>query len=159
MSTLAIYGDGGEEVIAEGHPPADEPPQMASVARAWEAAAANATTGRQVILRTAVVFDRDTPALDRLTGLVRWGLGGRIGSGRQWVSWLHIADLLAIVRRCLDDPSMTGVIHATSPCPVRNHELMAALRQLQHRPPALPTPTALLRVGAVLLRTRPRHWR
>ncbi|MEV5705380.1 TIGR01777 family oxidoreductase [Actinoallomurus sp. NPDC052274] len=155
MSTLAIYGDGGEEVITEDHPPADEPPQMTGVARAWEAAATDAAAERQVILRTAVVFDRDTPALDRLTGLVRWGLGGRMASGRQWISWLHIADLLAIVRRCLDDPALTGVVHATSPRPVRNHELMATLRLLRHRPPAPPTPTPLLRLGALVLRTDP----
>ncbi|MCO5970106.1 epimerase [Actinoallomurus soli] len=155
MSTLAIYGDGGEATITEDHPPADGPPQMAGVARAWEAAAADAPAERRVVLRTAVVFDRDTPALDRLTGLVRWGLGGRIASGRQWISWLHVTDLLAIVRRCLDDPSMAGVVHATSPSPVRNRELMATLRSLQRRPPAPPTPTPLLRLGALVLRTDP----
>ena len=122
MSTLAIYGDGGEAVLDETAPPADGPPQMAGVARAWEAAAASVPAERLVVLRTAVVLDRDTPVLDRLTGLVRWGLGGRVGSGRQWVSWLHIADLLAVVRRCLDDPALSGVVHATSPQPVRNAE-------------------------------------
>lgn len=155
MSTLAIYGDGGEAVIDETAAVADGPPQMAGVARAWEAAAAPAAAARRVVLRTAVVFDRDTPALDRLAGLVRWGLGGRVGSGRQWVSWLHIADLLAVVRRCLDDPAMSGVIHATSPQPVRNAELMTALRRVLRRPPAPPTPAPLVRVGSVLLRTDP----
>lgn len=154
-STLAIYGDGGEAVLAEDTPPADGPPQMAGVARAWEDAAAGARAGRQVVLRTGVVLDRDTPALNRLAGLARWGLGGRVGSGRQWVSWLHVADFLAIVRRSLDDPAMAGVVHATSPNPVRNADLMAALRRVLRRPPAPPTPAPLVRIGALLLRTDP----
>ncbi|WP_204003937.1 epimerase [Virgisporangium aurantiacum] len=154
-STLAIYGDGGEAVLAEDAPPADGPPQMAGVARAWEDAAAGARAGRQVVLRTGVVLDRGTPALNRLAGLARWGLGGRVGSGRQWVSWLHVADFLTIVRRSLDDPAMADVVHATSPNPVRNAELMAALRRVLRRPPAPPTPAPLVRVGALLLRTDP----
>ncbi|MGH8793359.1 MAG: epimerase, partial [Stackebrandtia sp.] len=154
-STLAIYGDGGEAVLDETAPPADGPPQMAGVATAWEAAAAGAPAGRQVVLRAAPVFDRDTPALNRLTGITRWGLGGRVGSGRQWVSWLHIDDFLAIVRRVLDDDGLSGVVHAVSPNPVRNAELMRALRTVLRRPPAPPTPAPLVRMGAVLLRTDP----
>ncbi len=155
MSTLAIYGDGGDAVLDESAPVADGPPQMAGVARAWEAAAEHAVAERQVVLRTAIVLDRGVPALDRLVRLVRWGLGGRLGSGRQWVSWLHVTDLLAVVRRCLDDPAMSGVIHVTSPQPVRNAELMATLRRVLRRPPAPPTPAPLVRLGSVLLRTDP----
>lgn len=76
-----------------------------------------AAASGQVVLRAGVVLDRDTPALDRLVGLVRWG---GVGSGRQWVSWLHVDDFLAIVRRALDDPALSGIVHATSPVPVRN---------------------------------------
>ncbi|MEU6081126.1 TIGR01777 family oxidoreductase [Streptomyces sp. NPDC047108] len=155
MSTLAIYGDGGEALLDEHAPPADGPPQMAGVARAWEAAAEGAPAGRQVVLRTAVVLDRDTPALDRIAGLARWGLGGRIADGRQWMSWLHIDDLLAVIRLALTDPGLTGVLHATSPNPVRNADLMAALRDVLHRPAAPPTPAWLVRAGALLLRTDP----
>jgi NAD dependent epimerase/dehydratase family enzyme len=74
---------------------------MAGVARAWESAVDGVTADRVAVLRTAVVLDRDTPALDRLLGLARWGLGGRIGDGRQWVSWLHVDDWLAVVREVL----------------------------------------------------------
>jgi uncharacterized protein (TIGR01777 family) len=155
MSTLAIYGDRGDEIIDETAPPADGPPQMAGVGRAWENAAAGAAAQRQVVLRTAIVLDRDTPAMNRLAGLVRWGLGGRVGSGRQWVSWLHIDDFLAVVRRALDDSSMSGVVHVTSPNPVRNTELMSTLREVLHRPWSPPTPAALVRAGAVFLRTDP----
>ena len=154
-STLAIYGDGGEAVLDESAAPAEGPPQMAGVARAWEEAAAGVRAGRQVVLRTGIVLDRGTPAMERLAGLVRWGLGGRIATGRQWVSWIHITDFLAVVRRALEDDSLQGVLHATSPKPVRNAEMMATLRKLLHRPAALPTPAALVRVGALVLRTDP----
>jgi len=157
MSTLAIYGDAGERLLDESAPPADGPPQMAGVARAWEAAVDGVTAERVAVLRTAVVLDRDTPALDRLLGLARWGLGGRIGDGRQWVSWLHVDDWLAVVREVLAPAAapLTGVVHVTSPNPVRNAELMAAFRAVTHRLPAPPTPAVLARLGALLLRTDP----
>lgn len=155
MSTLAIYGDAGEATLDETGTPPSGPPQMAGVARAWEAAAYEAPAVRQVILRTGIVFDRKTPAFDRLAGLVRWGLGGRIAGGRQWVSWLHVDDYLAIVRRALDDPVLSGIVHATSPTPVTNMELMATFRRVLRRPPAPPTPAWAVRLGAFLLRTDP----
>jgi NAD dependent epimerase/dehydratase family enzyme len=83
-STAAIYGDAGETPVDERSPAASGPPQMAGVATAWERAAAEVPAGRTVLLRTSIVLDRDTPALDRLTSVVRLGLGGRIASGDQW---------------------------------------------------------------------------
>jgi uncharacterized protein (TIGR01777 family) len=160
-STTAIHGDAGDALLDEDAPPGDGPPQMTDVAGAWEDAATGARSERQVLLRTSVVLDRDTPALDRLAGLVRWGLGGRVGSGRQWVSWLHVDDWLAITRWSLGAdadvpaPPPAGVLVASSPNPVRNAELMAALRRALSRPPAPPTPAALVHVGALLLRTDP----
>lgn len=155
MSTLAIYGDAGDAVLDESATPADGPAQMAGVARPWEEAAADARAARMVTLRTGVVLDPITPAMKRLTGLVRFGLGGRIGTGRQWVSWLHFADFQAIVRACLDRQELTGIIHATSPNPVTNAELMSGLRHLLHRPAAPPTPAWLLHLGAAVLRSDP----
>jgi uncharacterized protein (TIGR01777 family) len=153
-STLAIHGDSGEAELDESSAPADEPPQMAGVARAWEQAARDVRAQRAVVLRTGIVLDRNTPALDRLAGLARWGLGGRIGSGRQWVSWIHVADWLAIVRVALDGP-LSGVLVATSPQPVRNAELMAELRRAVRRPAAPPTPAHVVKIGALLLCTDP----
>jgi uncharacterized protein (TIGR01777 family) len=157
-STLAIYGDAGDQVLDESCPPADGPAQMAGVARAWEAAAERVHASRRVLLRTGIVLDRDTPALDRLVSLARWGLGGRVGTGRQWVSWIHIDDWLAVVIELTEGGpagALDGVVHATGPEPVRNADLMAVLRRVLHRPPAPPTPAALVRLGAVLLRTDP----
>ncbi|WP_433796593.1 TIGR01777 family oxidoreductase [Actinoplanes sp. CA-252034] len=155
MSTLAIYGDAGEPVLDESARPADDPPQMAGVARAWESAAAEITAARRVILRTGIVFEPGTPAFDRLTGFVRWGLGGRMGGGRQWISWLHIDDLCAIVRYCIDEPVMSGVVHATAPFPVRNRDLMTTLRRALHRPFGVPSPAPIVRFGSVFLRADP----
>ncbi|RYB95306.1 TIGR01777 family protein [Nocardioides oleivorans] len=155
-STLAIYGDAGDAVLDESAPPADGPPQMAGVARAWEEAVVGAHADRVVVLRTGIVLDNDTPALDRLWGLARWGLGGRVGPGTQWISWTHVDDWLAIVRAALEPGSaLSGVVHATGPEPARNTDLMAALRRSLGRPAAPPTPAFLVRVGAVLLRTDP----
>jgi uncharacterized protein (TIGR01777 family) len=156
-STLAIYGDAGDRVLDESAPPADGPPQMAGVAKAWEAAAAGANADRLVTLRTGIVLDNDTPALDRLSSLARWGLGGRVGPGTQWVSWIHIDDWLGIVRHFLQPggPAGSGIFHATGPRPARNSDLMAALRRSVGRPAAPPTPRLLVRLGAVVLRTDP----
>ncbi len=156
-STLAIYGDAGDQVLDESAPPAAGPPQMAGVAKAWEAAASGANADRMAILRTGIVLDNDTPALDRLRSLARWGLGGRVGPGTQWISWIHIEDWLAIVRQLMvpGTPGQSGILHATGPRPVRNAELMAALRRSVRRSAAPPTPTALVRLGAMVLRTDP----
>jgi uncharacterized protein len=155
LSTLAIYGDTGDVVLTEDSPVGEQPPQMCGVATAWEAAAIGAPAQRQVVLRTGVVFDRDTPALNRLTAIARWGVGGRIGDGRQWISWLHIDDFLAITDRVIADVNFSGVVHATSPKPVHNSDLMRELRHVVHRPPAPPTPAWLVALGAVVLRTDP----
>ena len=145
----------GMRCLTESSPVGVDPPQMCAVATAWEAAAAGARSGRQVILRTSVVLDRNTPALDRLTTIARLGIGGRIGNGRQWVSWLHIDDFLAITDRAISDDALSGIVHATSPQPVRNADLMRELRAAVHRPTAPPTPTWLVKVGAIALRTDP----
>jgi hypothetical protein len=155
MSTLAIYGDAGQDVIDEQHPVADGPPQMAGVARPWEHAVDNATTGRLVIMRTGIVLDRDTPAFDRLVTLTKLGLGGRISSGEQWVSWIHVDDFIDAVHFLCEHDEIAGVVHVTSPNPVQNRDMMATLREMLHRPLSLPTPKPFVHVGAVLMRSDP----
>ena len=155
MSTLAIYGDAGEDVVDEDHPPAAGPPQMAGVARAWEHAVEGAKAERLVVLRTGIVLDTGTPAFERLAKLTRFGLGGRVGSGVQWISWLHIDDFSNAVRFVTGASSLEGVVHVTSPNPVRNEQLMATLRSRMRRPWSPPTPTPLVHVGAWLMRTDP----
>jgi hypothetical protein len=155
MSTLAIYGDAGEETIDERHPPAEGPPQMPGVARPWEAAVEGARADRLAVLRTGIVLDTDTPAFDRLTRLTRFGLGGRISTGDPWISWIHIEDYLRALRFVLEGSTLDGIVHVTSPNPIRNRDMMAALRSALHRPWAPPTPESLVRLGALLMRTDP----
>ncbi|MBX3313219.1 MAG: TIGR01777 family oxidoreductase [Actinobacteria bacterium] len=155
MSTLAIYGDAGQEVVDESHPVAAGPPQMAGVARPWEEAVEGVAAERLVVMRTGVVLDRGTPALDRLIRLTRWGLGGRISKGDQWVSWVHVDDFLRAVDLVRGRDDLDGVVHVTAPEPIRNVDMMRSLRQALHRPPSPPTPKPLVHLGAVFMRTDP----
>jgi uncharacterized protein (TIGR01777 family) len=161
-STTAIWSDAGETRLTEGSPlptGAAALPQMTGVAEPWEAAVDGAHTKHLVTLRTSVVLQPGSPAFDRLTGLTRVGLGGRVGSGRQWFSWIHVDDWLRVVRGALGlEPGLTvpdGVVVAAAPHPVRNAELMATLRRVLRRPASPPTPEALVRLGSVALRTDP----
>lgn len=155
MSTLAIYGDAGQEIIDEQHPPADGPPQMAGVARPWEEAVEDAPAERLVVMRTGLVMDAGTPAFDRLARLTKFGLGGRISTGEQWVSWIHVDDFLRAVRFITDTPAIEGVVHVTAPNPIQNRDMMATLRAELGRPWSPPTPKPMVHLGALFLRTDP----
>ncbi len=148
MSTLAIYGDAGETVLDESSPVAGGPEQMAGVAKAWESALQPISGCRQVFLRTGIVLDAGTPALARLETITKWFLGGAVASGRQWVSWVHIADFIGAVNFLVDNPQISGVVHLTSPNPIRNRGLMKALRHALGRPWSPPTPKFLIQLGA-----------
>ncbi|OBA78045.1 NAD-dependent dehydratase [Mycobacterium sp. 1164966.3] len=158
-STTAIWSDAGEIRCDETTPLPTGLPQMTGVAEPWEQAFEGANTHHGVILRTAVVLDPDSPALARLIGLTKYGLGGRVGTGRQWFSWIHLSDWLAIVRACLGlTPGVSippGVLVAAADHPVRNRDLMATMRRQLHRRAAPPTPAAFVKLGAVVLRTDP----
>lgn len=155
MSTLAVYGDAGQEVIDESHPVASGPAQMPGIALPWEAAAAGAVTERLVTMRTGIVLDTGTPAFNRLARLTHFGLGGRIGTGDQWISWIHIDDFLRAVSFLRARSDLSGVVHVTAPEPVLNRDMMASLRQALHRPWSPPTPRPLVHAGALLMRTDP----
>ncbi len=160
MSTAHIYGDPPRAWCTESstHGIGLAP----SVARAWEDAfAAAALPGqRQVVLRTSFVVGRDRGAGDgalrKLRGLVRVGLGGRVGSGEQGLSWIHEADLNALFTRALSDERMAGAYVASSPHPVSQREFMRTLRRATGAPVGLPATAWMVRIGArLLLRTDP----
>ena len=158
-STTAIWSNAGETRCYETTPIPMGLPQMTGVAAPWEKAFEGANTSHGVVLRTSIVLDPQSPALARLVPLTKFGLGGRVGNGQQWFSWIHIADWLAVVRGCLGlTPGLAipaGVVVAATEHPVRNKELMAMLRKHLHRPPAPSTPAPLLKLAAVVLRTDP----
>ncbi len=158
-STTAIWSDAGETRCTETTPLPVGLPQMTGVAQPWEQAFEGANAAHSTVLRTSIVLDPQAPALKRLSQLTKAGLGGRVGPGDQWFSWIHVEDWLAIVRAALGlAPAVSlpdGILVAATDFPVRNRDLMAALRRHLHRPPAPPTPTAILKIGAVFLRTDP----
>jgi uncharacterized protein (TIGR01777 family) len=153
-SSTAIYGDAGDAVITEDAAIPPGPPQMPGVARPWEEAAKDGNADRQVIFRMGLVLDTGTPVMDRLSKLVKLGLGGRISSGRQWVSWIHVRDMLSALRFVIDS-ELEGVLNVTSPRPVRNEVLMKELRRHLSRPWSPPTPAPLVRLGAWLMGSDP----
>lgn len=150
MSTLAIYGDAGEAILNENSPKADGPAQMAGVARAWEAEVNPDLAERCVIMRTAVVLQPDSPALNRLVRITKLFMGGRVGSGAQWFSWMHYEDFLRAIDFLIGS-KLDGVVHLTSPQPVRNSELMSLLRKSLKRGFAPPTPKLAIKIGALML--------
>lgn len=155
--SLALFGDTGDAIIDESsRPTASGPPEMVSVCRAWEAAYAEAAESveRSVLLRIGIgLGGRDDRATLRLARIVGWGLGGRVGSGKQWVSWIALDDLLDILVRAIDEPSMSGLYHATSPSPVTNADMMTAFRSAMGKRFGLPTPAVVARMGAPILGT------
>lgn len=160
MSTAHIYGDPPDvwcdEASAFGYGLAP------FVARAWEKAFAVAVlpSQRQVVLRTSFVLGRDRGvgcgALVKLRRLARLGLGGRVGTGRQGISWIHEDDLNRLFERALNDATTSGAYIASSPQPVSQIEFMRALRRAIGMPVGLPTPAWLARIGArFVFRTDP----
>lgn len=159
MSSLAIFGEGGDRIINESTEPPDAGPrQMVEVCRRWEAAFHQATSGvaRTVLLRAGIgIGGVGDPATERLLWLARIGLGGRVASGRQWVSWVALEDFMAVLIRAIDDASMSGPYHVTSPNPIRNAEMMATYRKLAGRRFGLPSPSLVTRMGAWMLGSDP----
>lgn len=156
MSTAHRYGDPPECVCDEDS--AFGYGLAPFVAQEWEAAYERAVLPemRQVILRTSFVMGRDGGALQRLVKLVRWGLGGTVGTGRQGMSWIHEQDMNRLFVRAINDESMQGPYLATAPAPVSNAEFMRALRRALRMPIGLPAASWMVRIGAPLvMRTDP----
>lgn len=128
------------------------------VGAAWENELENALLPgtRSVVLRTSFVLGRAGGALRRLARLVRWRLGGKVGSGKQGISWIHEQDMNRLFLRAIEDAKMTGAYIATAPNPVSNAEFMHELRRALAVTIGLPAPALLVRFGArYVMRTDP----
>jgi uncharacterized protein len=148
-SSLAIYGNPGDRICTESAPEA--PGFSADVCRAWEGAffaPAEPPGLRRVALRIGFVLGRDGGALAPLANLARWFLGGSAGSGRQYISWVSLADFCALCRWAIDAPGARGVYNVTGPTPVTNAAFMRAVRHALHRPWSPPTPAWAVKLGA-----------
>ena len=133
-----------------------EDPFSVEVALVWENALEQARTPgtRKVVLRLAMVLGQaDNSVFPVLRRLVRLGLGGRMGSGRQFVSWIHVADFCRAVEWLIAHETIAGPVNLTAPGPVTNTEMMRTLRQLCRVPLGLPAAAWMLEIGALLLRT------
>jgi len=128
------------------------------IVRAWEdtLASANVPHTRRVALRSSIVMRPERGGtFDVMLGLVRWGLGGTVGDGRQMVSWIHEEDYVRVVRWLLEHTEIEGVVNVTSPNSLPNAEFMRVFRQAWGTPIGLPASSLVLAMGAWLLRTEP----
>lgn len=165
-SAVGYYGPSGDEPLDEASPPGQD--FLARVCVAWERAAEGASVlgARVVRLRTGVVLAPGGGMLARLLPFFRLGLGGPVGSGRQWLPWIALEDEVEIIRTLLNTPDAEGAFNLTAQAPVRSQEFARVLGRVLHRPAALPLPAPLVRLAfgemgeAVLLsgqRALPRH--
>lgn len=145
-SAIGYYGDRGDESLTEDSPPGAG--FLADVVRAWEAATAPAEAAgiRVTHIRTGIVLDRHGGALARMLVPFKFGVGGRLGSGRQWMSWIALGDQVGAIVHLLGDGGPAGPVNLTAPNPARNAELSRALARALHRPAVLPAPAAALRL-------------
>ena len=139
-SAIGIYGDRGEDALTEESPAATG--FLPEVCREWEAASGPAARKgiRVVVLRIGVVLSPNGGALSRMLPLFRIGLGGVIGSGRQYVSWVALDDLPLIILHALQCGDLSGPVNAVAPRPVTNREFTEALGKALSRPTPLPVP-------------------
>ncbi|MFM8303417.1 MAG: TIGR01777 family oxidoreductase [Actinomycetota bacterium] len=145
-SAIGFYGNRGDEVCTETSAPGDD--FLAAVCVAWEDAARPAAEAgiRVGWIRTGLVLDPAGGVLKQLLLPFRLGLGGRLGSGTQYMSWITLADEVAAIRAVIDDPSLAGPVNLTAPNPVTNAEFTATLGRVLGRPTAIPTPLLPLRL-------------
>ncbi len=154
-SAIGYYGDRGDEQLAEASSPGND--FLAGICVDWENAARKAEPGRVrvVMLRTGGVLDSAGGPLVEMMRPFRMFVGGKIGSGRQYLSWIHEADIIGIILLALDNPAIQGPINGTAPNPLTNYEVAKMLGHAMHRPSFFPTPGFMLRIGlgevAVLL--------
>jgi len=144
-SAVVFYGNRGNETLDEYA--AAGSGFLPEVTRRWEAAALEAESiSRLVILRFGVVIGRGGGALAKMLPPFRMGIGGRIGSGRQWISWIARDDVIRIIQWALDHPRVSGIYNATAPEPVTNRDFTRALGRALHRPTVFPVPALALRL-------------
>ncbi|MFT5461580.1 MAG: hypothetical protein ACI8QS_000450 [Planctomycetota bacterium] len=139
-SAIGFYGDGGEAVLTESSCMGSG--FLPEVCQEWERATDVARDAgiRVVNLRIGVVLARDGGALKKMLLPFKLGLGGRIGNGRQYMSWILLDDLVSVICEAIDNPELSGPVNATAPSPVRNSQFTKSLGKVLHRPTIAPMP-------------------
>ena len=156
-SAVGYYGFHEDEELSESSPPGDD--FLAKLAYDWEREALRAQEkgARVVITRFGIVLGKNGGALGQMIPLFKYFLGGPLGSGRQWFSWVHIHDLAEAFIFLLNHEDLSGAVNLCSPNPVRNRDLGSAIGKVLHRPSLLPAPGFMIRLilgefGDVLLK-------
>jgi uncharacterized protein (TIGR01777 family) len=146
-SAVGYYGNRGDDLLDESCTRGDG--FLAEVTDAWEAAAqlGAAASRRTVVLRTGLVIGPGGGVIDKLRLPFALGLGGRLGSGLQWMPWIALADLVRIIERALTDAAWSGTMNAVAAEPVRNSTFTTALGTALRRPTMFPGPAAALRAA------------
>ncbi len=145
-SAVGYYGSRGDEILTEASAPASD--FLGQVATAWEAEARKAEGfGMRVVLpRIGVVLGKNGGALGQMLLPFKLGVGGRLGSGHQWMSWIHLEDLCSMILFAIRNDKISGPINAVAPIPVTNADFTKALGRALHRPTIFPVPTVALRL-------------
>jgi uncharacterized protein len=146
-SAVGYYGSRGDELLTESSPAGEG--FLASVCRAWEdEAAAAANDGVRVAsLRIGIVLARDGGALDKMLPLFRSGLAGRLGSGKQWMPWIHVDDVVGVLLHAAKDERVRGPMNGAAPELVTNAEFTRALARAVHRPALFAAPELALKLA------------
>ena len=143
-SAIGWYGESGNRAVIESDRAGDD--FLAAVCREWEAAADLATDVRTVKLRTGLVLDPTGGALGKMLPIFRLGFGGKLGSGKQWWSWITLHDVVRAIDFALVN-DISGPVNLTSPNPVTNQEFTSALARALHRPALFPAPSLAIKIG------------
>jgi len=143
-SAIGYYGNRGDEALTEESKPGDD--FLARLALEWEAEAvkAEALGMRVVRLRFGIILAKHGGALPPMMRLFKFGLGGRIGSGQQWMSWIALQDVVSVIRVALENRVVSGAVNVVAPLPVRNADFAQALGHAMHRPAIVPAPAFAL---------------
>jgi uncharacterized protein (TIGR01777 family) len=146
-SAVGIYGDRGDETLTEESKPGTD--FLARVAQEWEAEAMKAEVLgiRVVVARFGIILAREGGALAKMLTPFKLGVGGRLGSGKQWMSWVTLEDVVGILRFAIENSSPRGAINVVAPQPVQNFEFTKVLAKTMHRPALFPAPAFALRLA------------
>lgn len=139
-SAIGFYGERGDEEVTESSAAGDS--FLAEVSKAWESEARRAEDAgiRTVLLRTGIVLSKDGGALGTMLTPFKMGVGGVIGSGKQWMSWISMDDHIAVINYVIENENIRGAVNAVSPNPVTNEEFTKTLGEVLYRPTFLPLP-------------------
>jgi uncharacterized protein (TIGR01777 family) len=146
-SAVGFYGDRGDEILTETSPPGTG--FLADVCQGWEAEATRASDlGIRVVkLRIGFVLGKGGGAMAQILPAFRMFAGGRLGSGRQWMPWIHLDDVTAMIAHAAENEAVSGVWNATAPNPVRNADFTSQVASAVHRPALIPVPPFALNLA------------